>query len=208
MDAEAIDARWDEVKIAAAEAYARLCPPDLTRARSRRGWPSCSRSWRRAPDEFRLSLVTGNLEPIARLKLGRAGVGHYFEARQGGFGSDDEDRGRLPAIARGARLRSAVAARAHGRDRRHAARHRLRAGRRGARGRGRHRAVRDRRSWRTRTPSSTTPAPCCRCSATGSDDHADAPPPRRTGSATALKRLRAFHSMPVSAPISSPAGAR
>ena len=52
------------------------------------------------PDEFRLSLVTGNLEPIARLKLARAGVGRFFEAGQGGFGSDHEDRGRLPAIAR------------------------------------------------------------------------------------------------------------
>jgi phosphoglycolate phosphatase-like HAD superfamily hydrolase len=52
------------------------------------------------PDEFRLSLVTGNLEPIARLKLDRAGVGRFFAAGQGGFGSDHEDRGRLPAIAR------------------------------------------------------------------------------------------------------------
>ena len=52
------------------------------------------------PDEFRLSLVTGNLEPIARLKLERAGVGRFFAAGQGGFGSDHEDRGRLPAIAR------------------------------------------------------------------------------------------------------------
>ncbi len=53
------------------------------------------------PDAFRLSLVTGNLEPVARLKLARAGVGRFFAAGQGGFGSDDEDRGRLPAIARG-----------------------------------------------------------------------------------------------------------
>ena len=34
------------------------------------------------------------------------------------------------------------------------------------------------------------------------------PPPRRTGSATARKRLAPFHSIAVSAPISSPAGAR
>ena len=45
--------------------------------------------------------MTGNLEPVARLKLARAGVGHHFEAGQGGFGSDHEDRGKLPAIARG-----------------------------------------------------------------------------------------------------------
>ena len=47
-----------------------------------------------------LALVTGNLEPIARLKLERAGIGRYFERGQGGFGSDAEDRGELPAVAR------------------------------------------------------------------------------------------------------------
>jgi phosphoglycolate phosphatase-like HAD superfamily hydrolase len=44
--------------------------------------------------------VTGNYEPIARLKLARAGLGHHFDAGQGGFGSDAEERGLLPAIAR------------------------------------------------------------------------------------------------------------
>lgn len=48
----------------------------------------------------RLSLVTGNLEPIARLKLTRAGIGDYFPRGQGGFGSDSEDRTELPGIAR------------------------------------------------------------------------------------------------------------
>jgi phosphoglycolate phosphatase-like HAD superfamily hydrolase len=48
----------------------------------------------------RLSLVTGNYEPIARLKLARAGLGHHFPPGQGGFGSDAEERGLLPAIAR------------------------------------------------------------------------------------------------------------
>jgi phosphoglycolate phosphatase len=52
------------------------------------------------PGDFRLSLVTGNLEPIAHLKLGRAGIGSYFEPGQGGFGSDSEHREALPAIAR------------------------------------------------------------------------------------------------------------
>ncbi len=55
------------------------------------------------PDEFRLSLVTGNLEPIARLKLARAGVGRFFEAGQGGFGSD----ARGPRAAAGDRARRA-----------------------------------------------------------------------------------------------------
>jgi phosphoglycolate phosphatase-like HAD superfamily hydrolase len=47
-----------------------------------------------------LSLVTGNLQAIARIKLGRAGLVHHFAAGQGGFGSDAEDRTELPAIAR------------------------------------------------------------------------------------------------------------
>jgi phosphoglycolate phosphatase len=47
-----------------------------------------------------LSLVTGNLEGIARIKLARAGLGSYFPSGQGGFGSDSEDRTDLPAIAR------------------------------------------------------------------------------------------------------------
>jgi phosphoglycolate phosphatase-like HAD superfamily hydrolase len=50
--------------------------------------------------KVRLSLVTGNLEGIARLKLRRAGIGVYFQAGQGGFGSDSEDRTDLPPIAR------------------------------------------------------------------------------------------------------------
>jgi phosphoglycolate phosphatase-like HAD superfamily hydrolase len=47
-----------------------------------------------------LSLVTGNLEPVARLKLERAGVGGYFAHGQGAFGSDSEDRNELVPIAR------------------------------------------------------------------------------------------------------------
>ena len=44
--------------------------------------------------------MTGNLQPIARRKLERAGIGGYFEAGQGGFGSDHLDREELPPIAR------------------------------------------------------------------------------------------------------------
>jgi phosphoglycolate phosphatase len=47
-----------------------------------------------------LSLVTGNIEGIARLKLARAGLGSFFATGQGGFGSDSEDRTDLPEIAR------------------------------------------------------------------------------------------------------------
>ena len=52
------------------------------------------------PDAFRFSLVTGNYERVARLKLARAGIGSWFPEGQGGFGSDSEQREHLPPIAR------------------------------------------------------------------------------------------------------------
>ena len=95
---EAADARWEDVQAAAVEAYERLCP-DLS-DRVAPGVPELLAALAARPDEFRLSLVTGNLEPIARVKLARAGIGDYFEPGQGGFGSDHLDRSELPAIAR------------------------------------------------------------------------------------------------------------
>jgi phosphoglycolate phosphatase len=53
-----------------------------------------------AREDVVLALLTGNLEPIAHLKLKRAGLGHYFPRGAGGFGSDAEDRTDLPRIAR------------------------------------------------------------------------------------------------------------
>jgi phosphoglycolate phosphatase len=99
VEPEAIDARADEVRAAAAETYARLCPADLS-ANVAPGMVELLEALAARPGAFRLSLVTGNLEPIARLKLARAGVGRFFASGHGGFGSDHEDRGRLPAIAR------------------------------------------------------------------------------------------------------------
>ncbi len=52
-------------------------------------------------DDTLLALVTGNYEPIARMKLRAAGIGRWFPSRQGGFGSDHEQRAELPRIARG-----------------------------------------------------------------------------------------------------------
>ena len=46
------------------------------------------------------TLLTGNFETIARLKLRSAGLEHLFAPHQGGFGSDSEDRLDLPLIAR------------------------------------------------------------------------------------------------------------
>ena len=45
----------------------------------------------------RLGLLTGNLEPCARLKLQPIGANGFFAF--GAYGSDDEDRYRLPAVA-------------------------------------------------------------------------------------------------------------
>jgi phosphoglycolate phosphatase len=98
MAAVRIDERADDVRIAACEAYARLCPTDL----SDHVAPGMAELLERlaARDDAMLGLVTGNFEPIARLKLARAGIGRYFARGQGGFGSDHEDRSMLPAIAR------------------------------------------------------------------------------------------------------------
>ena len=94
-----IDARAAEVASRAVEAYAGLCPEDLS-PRLAPGIVELLDALAVRPETFRLSLVTGNLEPVARLKLERAGIGHRFPAGQGGFGSDHASRAELPPIAR------------------------------------------------------------------------------------------------------------
>jgi phosphoglycolate phosphatase len=96
---EEADARWAEVQAAAVERFSELCPPDLA-ANVAPGMAELLPALAARGGEFRLSLVTGNLEPIARLKLARAGIGEWFEPGQGGFGSDHRSRAELPAIAR------------------------------------------------------------------------------------------------------------
>jgi len=96
---EDIEARADEVAARAVDAYADLCPADLS-ARVAPGIPELLEALSGRPSEFALSLVTGNLEAVARLKLQRAGVGHWFPEGQGGFGSDHRSRAELPPIAR------------------------------------------------------------------------------------------------------------
>jgi phosphoglycolate phosphatase-like HAD superfamily hydrolase len=98
ISAEAIDDGVSAVREASVQAYGRLCPDDLS-DRVLPGIPELL-SGLSAREDVRLSLVTGNFEPIARLKLGRAGVGGFFPSGQGGFGSDSEDRTVLPEIAR------------------------------------------------------------------------------------------------------------
>lgn len=98
VSAARIDERADAVREECCRAYARLCPSDL----SRFVLPGVAEllDWLSERDDVTLGLLTGNYEAVARLKLARAGIGRYFPSRQGAFGSDDEDRAALPAIAR------------------------------------------------------------------------------------------------------------
>jgi len=98
VDARRVDAGLDDFRAAAARHYARLVPPDLSSTVAP-GIAVLLESLAARTDR-RLSLVTGNLEPIARLKLKAAGLGRFFARGQGGFGSDEEDRTQLPAVAR------------------------------------------------------------------------------------------------------------
>jgi phosphoglycolate phosphatase len=98
LSAERFEDGMPDFKRVAAEEYAHRCRDDLSPHLA----PGAQEVLERlaARDDVVLSLVTGNLEAIARVKLGRAGLGHHFARRQGGFGSDHEDRTELPAIAR------------------------------------------------------------------------------------------------------------
>jgi phosphoglycolate phosphatase-like HAD superfamily hydrolase len=98
VGAAAIDAEVRAVVRATCRAYEELCPPDLSGKLAPR-IPELLSELAVDP-RFRLSLVTGNFEPVARLKLGRAGIGHHFEPGQGGFGTDAEAREELPPVAR------------------------------------------------------------------------------------------------------------
>jgi phosphoglycolate phosphatase len=98
ISARQIDERAEDVREACCAGYARLCPPDLSDKlvpgiRDLLGWLA-------GQPAVRLSLVTGNYEPVARIKLRSAGIGHHFPTGQGGFGSDSEHRVDLPPVAR------------------------------------------------------------------------------------------------------------
>lgn len=92
--AQQIDARAGDVRQVACERFAQRCPASLAdqvapgvldALEQLRGWARCG-------------LVTGNYEPIARLKLRRAGIA--TDGWPGGFGSDSESRADLPPLAR------------------------------------------------------------------------------------------------------------
>jgi phosphoglycolate phosphatase-like HAD superfamily hydrolase len=98
VSAERFQERREQLIDVCVREYVRLVPDDL----SDRVVPGMRELLDElgARDDVRLSLVTGNLEPVARVKLNRAGVGRYFADGQGAFGSDSEDRTDLPPIAR------------------------------------------------------------------------------------------------------------
>jgi phosphoglycolate phosphatase-like HAD superfamily hydrolase len=98
VSATRIDERMDDVREAACVAYARHAPDDLTSTVAP-GVPELLEHCAGRPGTM-LALVTGNYEPVARVKLERAGIGRFFTPGQGAFGSDAEDRTELPAIAR------------------------------------------------------------------------------------------------------------
>jgi phosphoglycolate phosphatase-like HAD superfamily hydrolase len=95
---ERIDAFAGRVREIFCQACFRLLPDDLSGA----VLPGVRNllDWLSQLQDVKLGLLTGNYEPIAWLKLTRAGIGWVFPRGQGAFGSDAEDRAALPAIAR------------------------------------------------------------------------------------------------------------
>lgn len=98
VSADRIDEHAIAVRDECCRLYCEICPPDLS-DKVVPGIPELL-EWLSGIDDARISLVTGNFEAVARLKLKRAGIGHRLRFDEGGFGSDSEDRSMLPPIAR------------------------------------------------------------------------------------------------------------
>jgi phosphoglycolate phosphatase len=92
-DADAVE-RWERVACAA---YMRL---EVDRDSSPELDATAATLERLRERGHRLALVTGNLEPIARRKLGLRDLARFFPEGQGGFGSDADLRPALVPIAR------------------------------------------------------------------------------------------------------------
>ncbi|HKO29389.1 MAG TPA: haloacid dehalogenase-like hydrolase [Solirubrobacteraceae bacterium] len=98
VSARRIDELAGDVREACCRIYAQICPEDLS-SQVVPGIPDVL-GWLGERPDATLGLVTGNYEPIGRLKLRLAGIGKWFASAPGAFGSDSEDRAALPAIAR------------------------------------------------------------------------------------------------------------
>ncbi len=98
VSAQRIDERADAVREECCRRYARLGTTDLQHTVLPGVVDLLAALSER--DDVRLGLLTGNFEPVARMKLSQAGIGHYFAGGLGAFGSDSEDRTALPSIAR------------------------------------------------------------------------------------------------------------
>jgi phosphoglycolate phosphatase-like HAD superfamily hydrolase len=98
VSAQRIDERALDVQEECSRLYATMCPSDLSPTVVD-GMPALL-EWLAGIEDVELSLVTGNYETVARIKLKSAGLGHWFGHGQGGFGSDSEDRSMLPPLAR------------------------------------------------------------------------------------------------------------
>ena len=98
VSSEDFDAGLADFMASCTELYAQRCPTSLSEHLAP-GMGELLEQLRERGD-IRFSLVTGNYETVARLKLERAGIGRFFPAGQGAFGSDSEHRDLLPALAR------------------------------------------------------------------------------------------------------------
>ncbi len=98
VSARRIDELSGDVRDACCRIYAQTCPADLS-SHVVSGIPDLL-AWLGERSDVTLGLVTGNYEPIGRLKLRLAGIGKWFASAPGAFGSDSEDRAALPTIAR------------------------------------------------------------------------------------------------------------
>ena len=115
------------------------------------------------------TVVTGNIRPVAEIKLGALGPDAGIDFEVGGYGTDDGVRATLVRRSRGAGTREVRRLRRGSGRRRHPAGRRGRAGQRGHRGRGGHRRARARPSSRRPAPTTCstrwpTPTRWCGCS--------------------------------------------
>ena len=111
---EQIDELADDVRASCYETCARLYPDDLSYTLL----PGVREllEWLSGLENITVALLTGNFEPVARLKLARAGIGTFFAAGQGAFGSDAEDRTALQPLPGAVRARSRPRIRVSGRS--------------------------------------------------------------------------------------------